>query len=384
MRKMSRTEKLCAAGILLAAAAIFALLLWARQPAAQTEPVASAATAQSADTLSTPEERLPQNLTIGAAPPTGTFTDASGNSVTLDNLRGQPVVLIFWGSWCRYCKQQLEIAPQIEQAASQNGARVLLIDKLDPEKETRSGALAELEQLAPGLETWFDDDLTVYQAWGLQLIPTTVVLDAQGNVGAYATGVLSEGEFRGLLADTQNGPDAATAQYVAAHLMNGDGGVQCSVQSSAANSASVPGGHDVLSESQGLVMQYAVLCQNRELFDRAWNFAKNRMESGGLAAWYVTESGRKADTNAVLDDLRIWAALDDADALWGGYAQNAQQIADAVYTRCTTGDELVSFCRLKSGEKAKNLSLCYGDLEILQRMAGQDTRFSAVHRTPPP
>ena len=380
MKHWSRTEKICLIAMAAIAGLIVALLLWAGQPektqTASSESVSALAEAASGESeaLSMPEDRLPQKLTIGALPPTTEFTDANGSAVSLESLRGKPVLLLFWGSWCKYCKDQLALADSMRAVAEENGATVLLVDKLDPEKETREAALALLEQRNLGWDTWFDENLTAYKAWGLQLIPTSVVLRADGTVGAYATGVLTEGEYRGLFEYALEGGDAATAAYVKKYLLNSEGGVQCSQKDSAAT----PGGHDVLSESQGMMMLYAAATEDRALFDRLWSYTRDKMEQDGLAVWYVTDAGEKGTANATLDDLRILQALMQANAQWGGYANEVQTVRDALYTRCTQQEKLVSFCDMPEGGKAQSLSLCYADLVLLRRLAQEDARFAAV------
>ena len=367
---LSRLEKLCFAGIIIFAILIVAVLIWWHAPQ-KTEEGQPESTAEA---LTTPEDKLPQTLYLGQVPPVTKFTDADGKPVSLSAYEGRPVVLLFWGSWCKYCKAQLAIAKDIEKIADSNGAKVLLIDKLDPQKETRSKALSELNSLGLTFPNWFDDGLTAYKAWGLKEIPTSVVLDGQGNVAAYAIGVLTAGDYKGLMEYALHGGSTATAAFLARSMTNQDGGVYCNVK----GSASTPGGHDVLSETQGLMMQYAVLSKNKSLFDSSWDFARTKLEKGGLAAWYVTAAGKTAAVNAALDDLRIWSALADADTVWGGYAQAADSIRKAIYQDCVQDNRLVSFYDFGSGKKSSSLSLCYADISTLRDMAQTDARFSSV------
>ncbi|MFD1733714.1 peroxiredoxin family protein [Deinococcus malanensis] len=41
----------------------------------------------------------------GDVAPDFTLNDATGKRVTLSSLRGQPVVLTFWATWCLVCKR---------------------------------------------------------------------------------------------------------------------------------------------------------------------------------------------------------------------------------------------------------------------------------------
>jgi thiol-disulfide isomerase/thioredoxin len=367
---LSRVEKLCFAGMVFLAALMIAVLNWwhAPQETKESRPETTAGT------LATPEDKLPQNLFLGQVPPATKFTDAGGKEVSLSAYRGSPLLVLFWGSWCKYCKEQLDISQEIAEIADRNGAKVLLVDKLDPERETRSAALSELHSMGLSFPNWFDGNLKVYGAWGLRQIPTSVILDAQGNAAAYATGVLTAGEYEGLFEYALKGGNSATASFLAKHMTNQSGGVYCNAKDSGAT----PGGHDVLSETQGLMMQYAVLSRNKSLFDAVWDFTKEKMEKNGLAAWYFTKDGKAAGVNATLDDLRIWSSLADADDTWGGYAQAADAVCGAIDRDCVRNDHLVNFYEFSSGKKSNTLSLCYGDLSALRRMAQTDARFSSV------
>lgn len=373
MRKisLSRIEKLCFAGMVIVAGLIAAVLVWWHTPPQKAEENKPDTTAE---TLAAPEDQLPQTLYLGQVPPVTEFTDAGGKTVSLSAYRGKPVLVLFWGSWCKYCKEQLNISKEISGIADRNGAQVLLIDKLDPEKETQSAALSELHSMGLSFANWFDGNLAAYHAWGLREIPTSVILDARGNVAAYAAGVLTAGGYEGLFEYALRGGDAATSAFLAKRMTNRDGGVYCNAK----DSGGTPGGHDVLSETQGLVMQYAVRSKNRSLFDSAWNFTSTELEKNGLAAWYVTKDGKAAGANAALDDLRIWSALDDADAAWGGYAQAADSVRGAIYRDCVQENRLVSFYEFASEKKSNTLPLCYADFSVLRRMAQEDARFTPV------
>lgn len=372
MRKLplSRMEKLCFMGMAVFMVLIVAVLIWWHMPQ-KTEGNKPKTTS---GTLAVPEDKLPQMLYLGQSPPVTKFTDAEGKEVSLSAYRGSPVLVLFWGSRCKYCREQLSISREIAEIAERNGAKALLIDKLDVEKESRSAALSQLDSMHLPFFSWFDDNLAAYRAWGLKLIPTSVVLDAQGNVAAYASGVLTAGEYEGLFEYALRGGNASTAAFLQGHMTNQDGGVYCNFK----KSGETPGGHDVLSETQGLMMRYAVLTQNKSLFDSAWDYTRTKLEKDGLAAWYATEEGKIAGANASLDDLRIWSALADADTAWGGYAQEADSVREAIYQYCVRKNRLVSFYEFGSNKKSNTLSLCYADLSILRRMAEEDVRFASV------
>ena len=61
--------------------------------------------------------------------------DEQGNKVTLDTLRGKPVIINVWTSWCSYCKEEM---PDFEELYQQYKDQVqfLMVNVLDGPSET--------------------------------------------------------------------------------------------------------------------------------------------------------------------------------------------------------------------------------------------------------
>ena len=131
-------------------------------------PVASAR-------ASTPAVSTAQNLQ--ATPPmTQPLTDEDGAVFTLDNLRGRPLLINFWASWCAPCIAEM---PSLQKAAEQlhpDGIDVLLIS-LD-----RGGVKKALSVLrANGVTTprlGFDPKAALSREMGVSGLPTSFLLSA--------------------------------------------------------------------------------------------------------------------------------------------------------------------------------------------------------------
>jgi len=119
----------------------------------------------------------------------------------------------------------------------------------------------------------------------------------------------------------------------------------------------------------GLLMECAVKLGDRALFDRSWQYVSDHMLSDGLAAWYVAEDGTPAGANAMLDDLRIAAALYDADQLWGGYTEAAQSLVQNLWQKNACQEQLTSFFDFSTRRSGSGISLAYGDLSALDRLS---------------
>ena len=81
-------------------------------------------------------------LTIGAAPPKVgdvapdfQLTMIDGTKITLDQLRGQVIVLNFWATWCGPCKRELPLLDRYYDMQKSHGLKVFTIateDSLQP------------------------------------------------------------------------------------------------------------------------------------------------------------------------------------------------------------------------------------------------------------
>ncbi len=329
--------------------------------------------------LAMPEDKLPTYLYLGEPAPMAAFQTALGASVSLSDLVSSHSVtwLVFWASWCPDCDEQFAIISEMESLAEAHGVNLMLVDRLDTARESVQAAEAKLRDLGVRVQCVFDPEAACYAAWGLHEIPSAVVLDAQGVVREYRSGIMTRGECQGMLERATTGRSAPVLAYLDAHLSNGQGGVFASSN----KSASSPAGNDVLSESQGLMMAYALERNDPDRFRSAWAYARDNLRaSNGLFAWYAGEKDT-AGVNALLDDLRRWRALDGAAARWGDgeYAAEADELLRAILdTSCNGENGLVDFVDLNTGARADTISLCYLDLETLAAMTEKESGFAPV------
>lgn len=107
-----------------------------------------------------------------------------GTAVRLRDLRGAPVVLNFWATWCPPCRVEL---PSFASFARDNKhVRVLGI-------AVNSGDAAQLAAVRKRLDIPYavllaDDD--VVEAYGAASLPTTVLIDADGRLVESWSGIV--------------------------------------------------------------------------------------------------------------------------------------------------------------------------------------------------
>ena len=111
--------------------------------------------------------------------PDFTVYDAEGNVLRLSDLRGKPVVINFWATWCGPCRAEL---PHFDAAYAELGGEIvfLMVDLTDGYSETVDGVLAFLNETGYGFPVYYDLDGAAATAYEISAIPLTVLIDAQG------------------------------------------------------------------------------------------------------------------------------------------------------------------------------------------------------------
>ncbi len=109
--------------------------------------------------------------------PDFTFADPQGRQLRLASLKGQPVLINLWATWCGPCVAEL---PMLDRLAAQapGGLKVLTIsqDMAQPEKITAFLADRGLKQLEP----WLDPENQLNFHYNTGILPTSIYYDAQG------------------------------------------------------------------------------------------------------------------------------------------------------------------------------------------------------------
>jgi cytochrome c biogenesis protein CcmG/thiol:disulfide interchange protein DsbE len=116
--------------------------------------------------------------------PDFTLPVLDGGSVTLSELKGQPVVLNFWAPWCGPCRAEV---PQFSRFAKSHPEVHVLGVATD-------GAPAELraskQKLGMDYPVVIADSATS-SAYGVSILPTTVIVDADGRISTAHAGILT-------------------------------------------------------------------------------------------------------------------------------------------------------------------------------------------------
>jgi len=138
---------------------------------------------------------------VGRPAPPFTLAPVGGSApVSLASLRGRPVVINFWATWCVPCYQE---HPVLVQAARTLAEQVQFIGIVYDDEETRVRAF--LAEKGGGYPSLMDPDGKTAIAYGVYGVPETYFVDPQGTIVAKHVGPLGPDTLAARLRLAQGG-----------------------------------------------------------------------------------------------------------------------------------------------------------------------------------
>lgn len=137
-------------------------------------------------------------------------------------------------------------------------------------------------------------------------------------------------------------------------------------------------GHSVLSESEGIMMLYAVNADKKNLFDEHFDIVKDMRLKNGLISWRK-EGSTNSPSSATIDELRIVKALLLANNRWGNfyYKFYAVNIANSLLKHAEENGTLVDY--IDEYGKGKTTTLCYLDLPTMKVLGQLDNKWNDIY-----
>ena len=135
-------------------------------------------------------------LAEGNRAPDFTVMTVDGESVTLSELRGQAVLLNFWGTWCGPCRREMPEFQRAYERFKDDGFEILAVAYNDS-FEAIASFRAEF-----GLRFLLalDETGAVDEAYSIQTRPSSYLVDAEGVILARHFGLMTEAQLEEMLA----------------------------------------------------------------------------------------------------------------------------------------------------------------------------------------
>ena len=120
------------------------------------------------------------------------LADINGKQVRLSELKGNVVLLNFWETWCAPCRVEMPWFVDFQQKYKDRGFVVLAVS-LDAEGWKVVKPFAEKFQL--NFPVVVGDNSLVEKYGGLSVLPTSFVIDKEGNIRSRHDGLRSKADW---------------------------------------------------------------------------------------------------------------------------------------------------------------------------------------------
>ena len=146
----------------------------------------------------------PPSPQIGFTAPDFTLDTLDGETITLSELRGQPVLINLWASWCPPCRAEMPALDEVYRQYRDDGFVVLAVNTTYQDSEEGARDFAGAYSLS--FPILLDRDGAVSQRYRLQALPTSYFVGRDGIIRDIVIGgpmneALIATKVEGLLAE---------------------------------------------------------------------------------------------------------------------------------------------------------------------------------------
>lgn len=119
------------------------------------------------------------NADVDAGPaPDFTLKSHSGDNLRLSEFRGEVVMINFWASWCGPCRQEMPLLDELYTQYQPLGFTILGVNV----EEDSTKAKKLLKDIPVSFPVLFDNESEVSKLYKVVAMPSTVLVDRDGNV----------------------------------------------------------------------------------------------------------------------------------------------------------------------------------------------------------
>ena len=124
-----------------------------------------------------------------------TLKDQYGKTHTLADYKGKIVFLNFWATWCPPCRAEMPDIQKLYERSPRDGKDAVIVlgvaaPKLGGEKD-EAGLKAFMDKNGYAYPVLMDKKGKLFEAYGIRAIPTTYLIDRNGNIIGSVQGALS-------------------------------------------------------------------------------------------------------------------------------------------------------------------------------------------------
>ncbi len=118
-----------------------------------------------------------------------------GQKLTSDDLKGKVVLIQFWATWCKYCRQDQPIVDSLQREFAGQGLVVLAVNAAEPRKRVQQF----LQESPRECKVVLAEDTNLLAVFNAKTYPMYVLIDKNGNIADLQEGSGGEDALRELL-----------------------------------------------------------------------------------------------------------------------------------------------------------------------------------------
>ncbi|AKS38741.1 thiol-disulfide oxidoreductase [Anoxybacillus gonensis] len=131
-------------------------------------------------------------IQVGDSAPDFVLTDLNGNKIQLSDYRGKGVFLNFWGTWCKPCEKEMPYINSQYNVYKNEGVEVIAVN-VGEAKVTVQTFVDRFQLTFPVV---IDQQDQVMNAYDINPLPTTFLIDKDGKIVDIITGTMTEEDVK--------------------------------------------------------------------------------------------------------------------------------------------------------------------------------------------
>jgi thiol-disulfide isomerase/thioredoxin len=121
-----------------------------------------------------------------------TFLNAKNQKINLNSYKGNLIILNFWATWCAPCKEEMPSLDALLNNDRLNNLKIFPINVGKDNLEKSESFFKDLD--IKNLEIYFDSPSTLAKKLSLRGIPTSIILNKEGEEFARIIGSIDFGD----------------------------------------------------------------------------------------------------------------------------------------------------------------------------------------------